>query len=300
MVFDTVIFYNHFGNGDLFNSREFIKELIQKGLGKRYIYAHAKSKAMFQDIPEIERMFPVPSHCQTHSHYKVLDNDTLGLTLYLNTWIGVESKYVLPGIGCTIEKNLERYNAILKELELSFRLDQNTIEYLPKIDYGKLDQEKLENIDKFMLNYPTVDNIVLISNGDVQSNQAQNFDFTPIIQRLVNTYPDNLFITTQDTGIIASNLTTTADIINTYNLFDLNYISYLSTYCDVIIGRASGPYCFTQIYENMLDPFKTFLTFSYTPEGAYFLLDRSGIGANTSWSSETSTEGVFNEICKIL
>jgi len=44
------------------------------------------------------------------------------------------------------------------------------------------------------------------------------------------------------------------------NNFDLNEISYLSTFCDVIIGRGSGPYCFSHVKKNIFNENKTYIS----------------------------------------
>jgi hypothetical protein len=53
---------------------------------------------------------------------------------------------------------------------------------------------------------------------------------------------------------------------------DLLQIGLVSTFCDIIVGRASGPHCFTHIKENLLDKQKTFISFTNNSnEGKWFL-----------------------------
>jgi hypothetical protein len=52
----------------------------------------------------------------------------------------------------------------------------------------------------------------------------------------------------------------TGDIIKVENS-DLNEISYLSTFCDIIVGRSSGPFTFSNVKENIFDGNKAFLCF---------------------------------------
>jgi hypothetical protein len=56
------------------------------------------------------------------------------------------------------------------------------------------------------------------------------------------------------------NVVFTNDIIKS-NECDLNEISYLSTFCDIIVGRNSGPFCFASTKNNLKDPNKTFYAF---------------------------------------
>jgi hypothetical protein len=53
-----------------------------------------------------------------------------------------------------------------------------------------------------------------------------------------------------------------SEIIKKENGSDLNEISYLSTKCNVIIGRASGPFTFAINRQNIEDPNKILLSFS--------------------------------------
>ena len=81
--------------------------------------------------------------------------------------------------------------------------------------------------------------------------------------------------------------------------FDLNEISYLSLFCDTIIGRASGPYVFTQVKENLYNPNKTFLAFTRFKNVTSLVLDLD-IPAKRFWSPETEEDKVFEEIVKVI
>ena len=77
-------------------------------------------------------------------------------------------------------------------------------------------------------------------------------DINHLIEKLSDNYPHIDFILTEKSNIVKNNVLHTSDIIMTSGC-DLNEISYLSTKCDIIVGRASGPYCFTHVKENMLN-----------------------------------------------
>ena len=62
----------------------------------------------------------------------------------------------------------------------------------------------------------------------------------------------------------------TRDIIN-YDGCDLNENSYLSTKCDIIIGRASGPHAFAGVYDNFMDENKIIYSITRNKyEGIWF------------------------------
>ena len=132
---------------------------------------------------------------------------------------------------------------------------------------------------------------VLISNGFVHSSQSQNFNFENIINHLSNEYNDILFFITENINTNNPNVVFTGDLTNI--LPDLLHISYISTKSDVIIGRASGPFCFSQIKENLLDINKTFICFSYRyHDGKYYDNQKSKF----LWSGDFSFDNIINTI----
>jgi hypothetical protein len=53
-------------------------------------------------------------------------------------------------------------------------------------------------------------------------------------------------------------------VLNSWNKkrCDLNEISYLSKFCDIIVGKNSGPYIYCMTEENINDPNKTIIVFN--------------------------------------
>ena len=49
-----ITFYNHFGAGDIFESREFVKDLMKILPADEYRYAHGKNPKILLDIPELK------------------------------------------------------------------------------------------------------------------------------------------------------------------------------------------------------------------------------------------------------
>ena len=60
MNFNNIVFFNHFGNGDIFTAREFIKEIMRKAPQYKYYFAHAKDPYLLGDLGLIYT--PTPSH----------------------------------------------------------------------------------------------------------------------------------------------------------------------------------------------------------------------------------------------
>jgi hypothetical protein len=288
-----ICFYNYFGNGDVFNTREFAKEMMEFYPNTNFYFAHSKNSRMFQDIPEL-RHAKIHEFMRGDRHF-VFGNEG---DLYINTWIGLNGKYVGPGIACTIDRHQKLWNDLMEMIGLEIRFKKNFLEYIPIIDFKKLMPIYINRIEKFVDKHRHLRK-VLICNGNVQSNQAKNFDFVPVIKLLINRFPNIVFITTEKVNYKSKNLFFTGDIIQMPDGFDLNEISYLSRFTDTIVGRSSGPFSFTQTAQNYADSFKYFLSFSYHKEGGH-LVTKGETKAKRIWSGETSTEAVSNEIGRIL
>ena len=164
--------------------------------------------------------------------------------------------------------------------------------YIPSIDFNYIEKE---NINTFLSLYKNKLKI-LVSNGKTLSGQAFNFDFNPILSELSEKYKDVVFIATDDSNkILKENLYYTRDIINLN--CDLNEIAYLSTFCDIIIGRSSGPYSFTHIKENINNCDKIFVCFTKTKiDSAFFYSNK----CQYIWNNSDNQNDIVNIIKETL
>ena len=288
-VVNRLNFYNHYGNGDLFISREFTREIMEIIPASEYYYSHGKNTRMFADLPELKFTPITDDHIMRRHVYR------LGEDVYINTWLGVDSNYVTPANSCSIDNSFRMYNDILKALNVPL-LSKPLEEYIPKIDYSFFD---VAPVDEFIRN--NVDRqMVFITNCLVQSNQAENFEFAPIILKLCNDYPEILFIISDPISETLDNLVTTCEITKSKDGFDLNELSYLSLSIDLLIGRSSGPQIFSMVSENCMNPKKAFLSFTYRPESAHIVNRVPPINAKVFWSSSTSNSDVYGAICDVI
>ena len=282
------ILYNHYGAGDVFESREFAREYIKVFNTEDNYYAHGKSPYILNDMKDL-KFTDVTPRMHHRSAWMLSDN-----TMYVNMWIGRDGQYVLPQIGVVVEEHFRMHNDILKDLGVG-PLSKGPHAYIPNIDYSAYETD---NIDKFLLEVEGK-RLILISNGPVQSNQAKNFDFTPTIKLLCKTFPEYVFILTQNADLRAENLFYTGEIINITTGVDLNEISYLSTFCDVCIGRNSGPHVFAQVLDNWMDKNKISLSFTYAKRASHFVLSDS-LPMKKEWSDAEDTREVFKKICEVI
>lgn len=239
-----LVFYNNWHNGDVHSTREFIKDIIKKTNFDEYIYLHNNSHKLLKDIENL-KFNNTDKYC--------LDNNIIlqiNDTIYVNVWIGIA--YYIEDIGVpTIKSYYTLFTYIYKKLNINLEILDY---YVPEIDYEKYDIDEI----KFFLNSSNKRKI-LIDNANFKSYQSNNFNFIYIIDKLVNEFKDIDFIlTNSENKIITDNVFYTSDIIKT-QYGDLNEISYISTFCNIIIGRSSGPYNFSVVKKNINDYNKTYI-----------------------------------------
>jgi len=289
-MYDKVIFFNHYGNGDLFESTAFIEELHNLIPAKEYVYSHGKNYKIFAHLKWLKQDREYVTQVDHRVPTMVKDN-----CFYFNTWIGRDGKYVLPGIGCTLEMLYKMYNDMLEPYGL--RLPKEPYAYIPNIphltevfNYEPVMTFVKDNQEKQM---------VLISNGNVQSSQAENFKFLPIVLKLAFAFPEKAFILTEPIPDRPRNIHFTSEITKVKDGCDLHEIGLLANYCTLMVGRCSGPIVFAQHKWKVFHYGHKSLSFTYTREGSHFILS-DHLPMKKIWSPATTTEDVFNRIVKEL
>lgn len=242
-----IVFYNPYHNGDLFHSKAFVQDIMSQ-IQTEFHYAHNKDKKVLGDI-DIGY-----AKCSLDHKTKFYDTDSY---LVVNTWVGSYDDVIKP-FQCNLMYNYKMYEKIYNKLSEVFGVNMQLkpiTEYISSIDYSKFDCTK---IDKFISDHQDAKKI-LFSNGPGLSSQCTyNGNFSEIIEELASNHKDVIFVATQRFNTHQSNVYFTDDIIQTQGC-DLNEIGYLSKFCDAIIGRCSGPFCFTNNKENVMNNTKTFI-----------------------------------------
>ena len=129
--------------------------------------------------------------------------------------------------------------------------------------FGRLTVIKLHkkvgknNIDEFISNSKY--DLKVMINNNIPLTIRIALDTDSVVEKLSEKYPNVLFFLTMKTNINKENVAYTSDIIKLD--CDMNENSYLSTKCDIIVGRPSGSYCFTMVKENFIKN-KQFITIS--------------------------------------
>jgi hypothetical protein len=137
------------------------------------------------------------------------------------------------------------------------------------------------------------------------------FDFNPIISILADTFPEVTFYISNKSNVEKKNVVYVSDLLGECGGCDLNEISYLSTKCDVSIGRYSGPHTFTYVKENLMNPDMKFITFSepsnlygndptkWSNFGVHMYLDKNEHAQFFNVLKYSDNERIL-EICKII
>lgn len=274
----TLNLYNHFHNGDLFYTRILISMLSNK---YNINFYHNLRPHLFYDLENVNEIIGIPLD------YEI--NKTDYINNKINTWIGQNDMIYVGKVnaGCTFENHFYLAKEICDTLQVQIGESEN---YLPEINNDKIKNKVLIDFDIVDLKNK-YDKLILICNGMVNSGQAFNFSFFNIIKELSERHKNVAFLITNDEIGFQSNVINISSITKTSP--DLLEIGYISKNCDIIIGRASGPYCFSQNKENLLDINKTFIAISNIEQEAKFF---QNMKSKFVWSNNYDILNIFNII----
>jgi hypothetical protein len=290
--------YNHFGLGDNFESREFILDWMHT-LGIATCDVETHFPAVFEDLPQIVTK-PVAAHRNPHQHLSRRAGHII-----LNSWIGAlngdttpKGDFVInPGVGCTVD-NLHRMHAkYMRWLGLN-GMKKPIVDYLSNIDYSKVPIGG--RVPEFLTAH-SGKRMILICNGRTGSMHAENFSMTRMVELLPAS--DDVFIFTQREQCDRPWTFFTDDITQRRLCgSDFNAISYLSTFCSVIVGRCSGAQMPCETKRNWMDPSKTLLSFTHHDNGAAFVLNPQALGLKMRrvWSGASTPEAAAEVLQKVL
>jgi len=254
-----IVFFNHFHNGDLHISRGIVSKIIDKvrqiDPTTQFSYAHVNDRGLVSDISNLS--FD-PISMRTIDQFENLQ--TRGNATYINTWYAQQHHKYMNRHGMTIDCLYEALDDTCKthwNFSLS-DISSDLSSFYPSIDYSKF---YIQNVKDWLVAYPQQK--VFVSNGLAMSGQAVNFQMTPIIAELAKRHSEKIFILSNDEGNfpLPSNVFYSKDIIKKQSGSDLNENSFITTFCDLIIGRASGAFSYAWTRQNMIERNTKFLCF---------------------------------------
>lgn len=313
------IFFNMFRNGDLFVVREFARTMINQIPQLNWYYAHGNHKDSLKDLPC--KYIPMPHFyevcdsvgCKHHEvsdllpKYKPLNPGepvrffSSNSPLYVNTWAGCWHGVKFP-LGCY--PNMHDLLSIWKSIgeivnqKTGYNVDfhDDIVSYFPSINYSFFDKTLVETASKSILQF---DKKILFANGRSMSGQSK-LDvnvLNAVIIQMSHDFPNIAFIVTDNLGIKRDNIFSTSQLFE--KAFDLPEISYLSTFCDIIVGKNSGPFTYAHVKPNVMNENKTFVSFSNLARDN-LLYDISQVECNFIHSTTLNKDDVAKVLYDIL
>lgn len=303
-MIQEICFFNHFHNGDVFNSKVFVQDIIKKIDNRKYYYAHSTNQKILLDTNVIQlpmAFFPI------NNTNTILHNNDI---MFVNTWIGAyfhnDLMNNIPAFGtkvdfeneCSLRFSYKMYKRIYKEISEVLKLEtpielDDIQEYWPTVNYSKFN---MVFVNRLLMKH-SGNKRILISNGPGHSGQCSyNQNMADMILEIAATKSNYTFIVTHKFPSTLENILFTDDM--QVENGDLNEISFLSCLCDIIIGRSSGPFTFSITKDNVDDPNKTFFCFG-DRETDYFIHGTPTVCKSIFHKFE-STDKLKNEILSIL
>ena len=257
--FTNIIFYNHFHNGDIHLSRTFVQKIIEtlslQNNNTKFFYAHRNSPDLLADIPKLTHS---PAHFRNIKSEKlgdfVLNND-----LYINTWYASNNYAYMNHYGITFDCLYYLFNDVCSR-QFGFVLSDISADpkvFFPAINYSCY---QINNVVSWVS--ATQNKKILISNCSPLSGQAHPLNLAGITCQLSRQFKDHCFILTNKVPIDQKqypNILFSSDIIKKTSPFDLNENAFLSTFCDVIVGPASGAFTFAMTQDNFFNRNETMI-----------------------------------------
>jgi len=265
----NIVFFNHFNRGDLFANSEFVKQIVKELPNVNFEYMHYQPSNITDTLGIKYTGQPIDSLNKKTTIYKQGD------TLYVNTWAASNWDIFCKHGGVNLDTLTDLWGKIFKAINKFFKSNlkiKGKKDYLSKPDYSIIDDDIKKSIDSFFESSNTKK--ILICNGTPQSGQSFLYSIEDFIKEYFDNNNYTFIFTEKNVSLNHKNVTFTNDIFTPTSQSDLFEISYLSKFCDIIIGRNSGPYTYSETYYNYMDKNKTFICFN-TKNPAYEKIQES-------------------------
>ena len=216
-----------------------------------------------------------------------------GNHLIINTWI-TSSPGFCQSINCFNAEGVRQQTCeIIDLINEHFKETipyPTTVDVIPKIIRPLLYEQQANS---FLDKLSTYRKKILLCNGIIHSGQSVKFSLRENIHRLVAKNPDCAFVYTEkETTFLLDNEFFIDDHVNIPNLDE---ITYISTYCDVLVSRMSGPGSCICVHENLFNPNVAFVCITNYEGLAHFY---KGGTCKYEWTSDVSEETLTQLISK--
>lgn len=272
---NTICFFNHWHNGDIFACKGYIQDLIKQlrcFKSFEFVIAHPKSHkllldldAQYKNIIQDSTDFILPNRDTMKSVFLIDE------TLYINTWIGAYREVFAIGEEHANWLNMNRmwnmiHHMVANILDITIQSKYNPVSIIPSTIWERFE---VDHVKKFVEGR---NQIALFCNGLVSSSQSIYEKMENIILPLAESNPNVDFVCTStfDTTVeVPKNVHFTNYIFSEVQDGDLNEIAYLSTFSKLIVGKNSGPYMFCHVTDNIFRKDCSFLSLSDRASDSY-------------------------------
>ena len=295
-----IYFYNFFHKGDVFCTRPFLETIISSLKNVDIQFFHQYDDYLLRGLNIEQKSLSEISNIVNYNS----DNLVRDGILYINTWQG---KYFTNDSysGCNIKTlYLNVWSTIIKFINKNLNTELvlgNMEDYYPFFDQSFFN---IDTIDKFIEEDSRKK--VLFCNGPALSGQCPEYngDMKEVIEYISSKYSNYLIITTHQIDSSLENIKYSGDIIQNDGQ-DLYEISYLSEFCDLIVGRSSGPFTFTNTKKNFFDSSKKFLCFGASDKVSWnypygFDDGESNMEAEYLYECFSTVESLKNSVAELL
>ena len=250
--------------GDLFTSKGYIQQIVTELKNKLDIrYWHQCHPKALLDLGLDSYALDLNKEDFSCSYIEKDD------TLYVNLWTAQREEFS-GKVGVNHEFLQRAWKKIFKKINNFFGVNlilHDMEYYVGSIDYSFFKNNlKLQNYLRVSTNKK-----ILISNGPATSGQSFVDNMSSEINNLSQIYKNIDFICTSKFKTTSENIKFTDDIIDPGEVVhkdssprstcDINEISYLSTFCSVIVGKNSGPFIYCLTKENLFNKEKIIISF---------------------------------------
>lgn len=229
------VFYNKTSLGDLHLSRSHINKLVELFPEIKFYYSHN----YYGILKDCTAEFLPNKHEELNFCADITEKDD---TIFLNAWVGANGRKT----GVTFKSAQDLFTYYCEFLSYTIKKKVNFPLVTPFIDYNKYNIQK---VDEYFTGISKDKVKVFICNNIPATGSGGTHSLDNWIKNLAEKYTGVNFYVTNPTNFQLDNVIY-AELIIGGEGSKLNELSYFSTFCDVIIGRGSGPFTFTHVKDN--------------------------------------------------
>ena len=302
-----ISFFNWHQYGDMYHTRgmlEWISNHIPDDIKLRFYHKRPHRLDLCEKIQSVNIFdanlswpeFILNTHTGVFgAHMKLPDASTEDLII--NTWIASFPKFPRE---VNSKDSWEYINADTIRNQTSYIVDTINNTYKLNIPHPETAKDVIPTIPTSLPNKEQADKLlnvtsgyrkrILVCNGPVHSEQTIQFDIDAVIKSLVKERTDCAFIYTENISNKEDNEFVIDDYIDRPNL---NEVIYLSTFCDILISRMSGPGCAICIDKNFFNSDLSFICLTERESLAHWYKNGT---CKYAWTNDYSEES----LCSLL